>query len=84
MHNYSSNISPQRMTLEASLQDSATPYTAQLEELQKLITDLELKIKQIHANITCNKQDYDTLLEVKTNLETEIKEYRLLLEAKGR
>ncbi|XP_026777493.1 keratin, type I cytoskeletal 13 isoform X2 [Pangasianodon hypophthalmus] len=71
------------MSLEGSLQDSATRYAAQLAELQKIITDLELKLKQIHANITENKQDYDTLLEVKTNLEAEIKEYMSLLEVNG-
>ncbi|MCJ8737938.1 hypothetical protein PDJAM_G00029720 [Pangasius djambal] len=73
-----------KMSLEGSLQDSATRYAAQLAELQKFITDLELKLKQIHANITENKQDYDILLEVKTNLEAEIKEYMSLLEVNGR
>ncbi|XP_017333243.1 keratin, type I cytoskeletal 13 [Ictalurus punctatus] len=62
-----------RMSLEGSLQDSVTRYAAQLAELQKIITDLEHKLKQIHANITNKKEDYDNLME-------EIKTYRLLLE----
>lgn len=72
------------MSLKANLQASESCYAAQLAELQKIITVLELKLEQIHANITHNKQDYDILLEVKTNLEAEIKEYRLLLEGKDR
>lgn len=72
------------MSLEASLQASETCYATQLAELQKIITVLELKLKQIHANITHNKEDYDSLLEVKTNLEAEIQQYRLLVEGKDR
>lgn len=65
------------MSHEGSLQDSVTRYAAQLAELQKIITDLEHKLKQIHANITNKKEDYDNLME-------EIKTYRLLLEGNSR
>ncbi|TSM94704.1 Keratin, type I cytoskeletal 19 [Bagarius yarrelli] len=60
-------------SLEANLQDSSTLYAAQLAEFQKIINDLESKLKEIRDNITAKKKDSDTL-------EVEIKKYRLLLE----
>ncbi|KAK3533537.1 hypothetical protein QTP70_023319 [Hemibagrus guttatus] len=62
--------------LKASLQEYETRYGVQLANFQKIITDLKSELKQIHANITAKKKEYDTL-------ESEIKQYSLLLEAEG-
>ncbi|KAF7703682.1 hypothetical protein HF521_022689 [Silurus meridionalis] len=54
-----------------------------LAELNKILAEKSPQLQQIRENITQTKQEYDVLLEVHNNLETEINEYRLLLEAKG-
>ncbi|KAJ8348297.1 hypothetical protein SKAU_G00268860 [Synaphobranchus kaupii] len=67
-------------SLSATLMDTQARYAAELAGLQKIVTDLETQLTQIHANISSNKMDYDQLLDLKTRLELEIIEYRRLLD----
>lgn len=55
-------------------------FSAELANLQRMVTSLEAQLSQIHANITTNKQEYDMLLDLKNRLELEIAEYRRLLD----
>ncbi|KAI4900589.1 hypothetical protein NFI96_017276 [Prochilodus magdalenae] len=69
-----------RMTTEDTVPEVEARYSEQLAELQKTINNLELQLHHIHTDMATNKQEYDILLDLKNHLETEITEYRLLLE----
>ncbi|XP_029545980.1 keratin, type I cytoskeletal 17-like [Salmo trutta] len=77
IHNLSHTF---KSSLEGTLADTQKRYSAQLAELQSMVTSLELQLSQLHANIAHNKQEYDMLLNLKTRLELEIAEYRRLLD----
>lgn len=70
-------ISPQSLLLKVSLQESETRNGVQLANFQNIITHLESELQLIHANIKRKKKEYETL-------ESEIKQYKLLLEELGR
>uniref|UniRef100_A0A3P8ZSN0 IF rod domain-containing protein n=1 Tax=Esox lucius TaxID=8010 RepID=A0A3P8ZSN0_ESOLU len=69
-----------KSSLETTLSDTQNRYSAQLAGLQNMVTSLEFRLSQLHANIAHNKQEYDILLDIKTRLEVEIAEYRRLLD----
>ncbi|KAL6469205.1 hypothetical protein MHYP_G00227290 [Metynnis hypsauchen] len=73
-----------RMSNEESLAETEAQYSEQLAELQRTINKLELQLYHIHSEMTSNKTEYDILLDLKNHLETEITEYRLLLEGENR
>ena len=77
-------VSPQRMSNEESLAETEARYSEQLAELQRTVNNLELQLYHIHTDITSNNREYDILLDLKNHLETEITEYRLLLEGENR
>ncbi|KAG7327706.1 hypothetical protein KOW79_009312 [Hemibagrus wyckioides] len=72
-HESQENLS---LLLKVSLQESETRNGVQLANFQKIITQLDSEIKLIHTNITAKKKEYETL-------ESEIKQYKLLLEELG-
>ncbi|XP_036442221.1 keratin 98 [Colossoma macropomum] len=72
-----------RMSNEESLAETEARYSEQLAELQRTINNLELQLYHIHSDMTSNKREYDILLDLKNHLETEITEYRLLLEGEN-
>uniref|UniRef100_A0A8C9Y6V4 Keratin 98 n=1 Tax=Sander lucioperca TaxID=283035 RepID=A0A8C9Y6V4_SANLU len=74
-----SNLS-MKASLEGTLAETQTRYAAQLASLQNMVTSLETRVSQLHANIASNKLEYDMLLDLKTRLELEIAEYRRLLD----
>uniref|UniRef100_A0A8C9YB16 IF rod domain-containing protein n=1 Tax=Sander lucioperca TaxID=283035 RepID=A0A8C9YB16_SANLU len=69
-----------KASLEGTLAETQTRYAAQLASLQNMVTSLETRVSQLHANIASNKLEYDMLLDLKTRLELEIAEYRRLLD----
>ncbi|XP_061627940.1 keratin 98 [Phyllopteryx taeniolatus] len=69
-----------KASLEGTLAETQSHYTAQLAGLQNTVMSLEAQFTQIHANITSNKHEYDLLLDLKTRLDLEIAEYRRLLD----
>lgn len=74
----------QKSALDGELDGTQARYSDQLARLQATVTSLEDQLSQFHANISNNKQDYETLLDVKTRLEREIAEYRRLLDGDER
>ncbi|KAL7867324.1 hypothetical protein AOLI_G00151380 [Acnodon oligacanthus] len=72
-----------RMSNEESLAETEARYSEQLAELQRTISNLELQLYHIHSDMTSNKREYDILFDLKNHLETEITEYRLLLEGEN-
>ncbi|XP_067354123.1 keratin 98 [Channa argus] len=74
-----SNLS-MKASLEGTLAETQARYTAQLANLQNMVTHLESQLSQLHGNIASTKQEYDILLDLKTRLELEIAEYRRLLD----
>ncbi|XP_067286982.1 keratin 98 [Pseudorasbora parva] len=69
-----------RSALDGELEDKQARYGDQLARLQVTVTGLEDQLSQFHANIGKNKQEYETLLDIKSRLEREIAEYRRLLD----
>uniref|UniRef100_A0AAQ6IC88 Keratin 98 n=1 Tax=Anabas testudineus TaxID=64144 RepID=A0AAQ6IC88_ANATE len=69
-----------KASLEGTLGETQARFSAELANLQRMVTSLEAQLSQIHANITTNKQEYDMLLDLKNRLELEIAEYRRLLD----
>merc|ERR1712099_90910 len=67
-----------KASLEGTLAETQARYAAQLTSLQSMVTSLEAQLSKLHANIASNKQEYDMLLDLKTQLE--IAEYRRLLD----
>lgn len=75
---------PQRSALVGELEGTQARYGDQLARLQVTVTGLEDQLSQFHANIGNNKQDYETLLDVKSRLVREIAEYKRLLDGDAR
>lgn len=75
---------PQRAADEGTLEEIQARYGAHLASLQATVTSLEEQLSLFHANIANTKQEYETLLDVKTRLEREIAEYRRLLNGEER
>ncbi|KAK0150730.1 Keratin, type I cytoskeletal [Merluccius polli] len=80
-------ITLQRLQIElqsnismGTLVETQGRFTVQLSGLQFTVTSLEEQLSQLHANIISHRQEYDMLLDLKTRLELEIKEYRRLLD----
>ncbi|XP_005155788.2 keratin 98 isoform X1 [Danio rerio] len=69
-----------KSNLDGQLEDTEARYGNQLAGLQTTVSNLEDQLSQFHANIANNKEEYETLLDVKTRLEREIAEYRRLLD----
>ncbi|XP_072515924.1 keratin 98 [Salminus brasiliensis] len=72
-----------RTSNEKTLEETEIRYTEQLSKLQRTIDSLELNLNHINTEMANSKLEYDSLLDVKSHLETEITEYRLLLESEG-
>ncbi|KAK2874415.1 hypothetical protein Q8A67_021568 [Cirrhinus molitorella] len=73
-----------KSALDGELEETQVRYGDELARLQATVTNLEDKLSQFHANIANNKQEYETLLDIKTRLEREIAEYRRLLDGDER
>lgn len=71
------DIFSQRRSNETTLAETNARFSEQLANLQSTINDLELKLSHIHIDMKNKKTDYDVL-------ETEITEYRLLLDGEYR
>ncbi|XP_051967646.1 keratin 98 [Xyrauchen texanus] len=69
-----------RTLLEGTLEEKQAFYSTLLGGLQLTVNNQEDQLSQVHARIGSNSQEYDTLLDIKTQLENEIAEYRRLLD----
>ncbi|XP_013865634.1 keratin, type I cytoskeletal 13 [Austrofundulus limnaeus] len=69
-----------KTSLDGTLSETQARFAAQLANLQIQVTNIEVQLTQINASITSLAQEYSVLLDLKTRLENEIKEYRRLLD----
>ncbi|XP_055040547.2 keratin, type I cytoskeletal 19 [Misgurnus anguillicaudatus] len=64
-----------RIVDEGTLEERNAQYWSQLTNFQVHVTSLEDKLSFFRSKIATNKQEYETLLDIKTRLEQEIAEY---------
>lgn len=69
-----------KFSLENTLSETEGRYVAMLQNIQSAIHDIEENLSQLRAEIERQSLDYQMLLDVKTRLEKEITQYRILLE----
>nr|KAF6368860.1 keratin 18 [Myotis myotis] len=69
-----------RASLENSLREVETRYAMQMEQLNGILLHLESELTQARAEGQRQTQEYETLLNIKVKLESEIATYRRLLE----
>ncbi|NWH60859.1 K1C19 protein, partial [Geococcyx californianus] len=69
-----------KAALEGTLTDTEARYSAQLSQVQALISNVEAQLAEIRADLERQNSEYKTLMDTKTRLEQEITTYRQLLE----
>uniref|UniRef100_A0A8D0B7K7 Keratin, type I cytoskeletal 19 n=1 Tax=Salvator merianae TaxID=96440 RepID=A0A8D0B7K7_SALMN len=69
-----------KAALEATLADTEARYSAQLCQIQGLISNIEAQLVEVRADMERQNNEYKTLMDIKTRLEQEIETYRQLLE----
>ncbi|XP_053067441.1 keratin, type I cuticular Ha3-I [Acinonyx jubatus] len=70
-----------RDSLENTLTETEARYSAQLGQVQCMITNVEAQLAEIRCDLERQNQEYQVLLDVKARLEGEINTYRGLLES---
>ncbi|XP_074117588.1 keratin, type I cytoskeletal 15 [Sminthopsis crassicaudata] len=66
--------------LESSLAETESRYATQLQQIQGLISNIEVQLSELRNEMECQNQQYNMLLDIKTRLEQEIATYHNLLE----
>ncbi|XP_036738718.2 keratin, type I cytoskeletal 15 isoform X2 [Manis pentadactyla] len=66
--------------MESSLAETECCYATQLQQIQGLIGGLEAQLSELRCDMEAQNQEYQILLDVKTQLEQEIATYSSLLE----
>ncbi|XP_075415473.1 keratin, type I cuticular Ha4 [Tenrec ecaudatus] len=69
-----------RNSLENTLTETEARYSAQLSQVQCMITNVESQLAEIRCDLERQNQEYQVLLDVRARLECEINTYRGLLE----
>ncbi|XP_004707212.1 keratin, type I cuticular Ha6 [Echinops telfairi] len=69
-----------RNSLESTLAETEARYSAQLAQMQCLITNVESQLAEIRCDLERQNHEYQVLLDVKARLESEIATYRRLLD----
>ncbi|CAK6443411.1 unnamed protein product [Pipistrellus nathusii] len=69
-----------KASMESNLQEVETRYAMQMEQLNGILLHLESELAQARAEGQRQTQEYETLLNIKVKLESEIATYRRLLE----
>ncbi|XP_049715124.1 keratin, type I cuticular Ha3-I-like [Elephas maximus indicus] len=70
-----------RDSLENTLTETEARYSAQLSQVQYMITNVESQLAEIRSDLERQNQEYQVLLDVRARLECEINTYRGLLES---
>ncbi|XP_024429103.2 keratin, type I cytoskeletal 39 [Desmodus rotundus] len=70
-----------RDSQECILAETEAHYTALLTQIQGLISNLEAQLAEIRCTLERQNQEYEILLDVRSQLECEIATYRSLLES---
>ncbi|KAK2118048.1 Keratin, type I cytoskeletal 18 [Saguinus oedipus] len=66
--------------LKNSLREVETHYARQMEQLNRVLLQLESELAQTWAEGQCQVREYEALLNIKIKLEAEVATYRHLLE----
>ncbi|KAM9000194.1 keratin, type I cytoskeletal 15-like [Sarcophilus harrisii] len=66
--------------LESSLAETENRYATQLQQIQGIISNIEVQLSELRNEMECQNQQYNMLLDIKTRLEQEIATYHSLLE----
>ncbi|KAM8945834.1 keratin, type I cytoskeletal 12-like [Pelodytes ibericus] len=69
-----------KKSLEETLGSTEGNYCMQISQLQIVINSVEEQLSQLKSDMECQKSEYEMLLDIKTQLEQEIKKYKELLE----
>ncbi|XP_042328079.1 keratin, type I cytoskeletal 19-like [Sceloporus undulatus] len=69
-----------KAALEGSLADTENRYSAQLCQIQGVISDIEAQLVEVRSDMERQNSDYKMLMDIKSRLEQEIQTYRQLLE----
>ncbi|KFO52613.1 Keratin, type I cytoskeletal 17, partial [Corvus brachyrhynchos] len=67
-------------SLQSNLEDTERRYNMQLQQIQGMIGPLEEELASIRCEMESQNEEYKMLLGIKTRLEQEIQQYRVLLE----
>nr|XP_015217769.1 PREDICTED: keratin, type I cytoskeletal 13-like [Lepisosteus oculatus] len=80
MSSSTTEINTSRVNSESRLQEVRQRSVQQIGVLQEHINILEVELKQLHADMEHQAEEYRILLDIKMRLEMEIAEYRRLLD----
>ncbi|XP_048373236.1 keratin, type I cytoskeletal 19-like [Sphaerodactylus townsendi] len=69
-----------KTALENTLADTECRYSAQLAQIQGLISNMEAQLVELRADMERQNSDYKMLMDIKSRLEQEIGTYRQLLD----
>ncbi|KAM4623021.1 keratin, type I cytoskeletal 24-like [Discoglossus pictus] len=72
-----------KKSLEGTLAETEGRYCMQIAQLQAQIAAIEEQLEQIRADVECQSEEYNQLLDIKARLEQEIETYRKLLDGLG-
>ncbi|XP_068120701.1 keratin, type I cytoskeletal 47 kDa-like [Hyperolius riggenbachi] len=72
-----------KKSLEQTLAETEGSYCARIAQIKEMINGLEDQLSQLRYDMECQNQEYKQLLDIKTRLEKEIEQYRILLEGGG-
>ncbi|XP_008054019.1 keratin, type I cytoskeletal 40 [Carlito syrichta] len=68
-------------SLECTMAETETQYSSQLAQIQCLIDNVENQLAEIRCDLERQNQEYQVLLDVKAQLESEITTYQGLLDS---
>nr|XP_033774803.1 keratin, type I cytoskeletal 47 kDa-like [Geotrypetes seraphini] len=72
-----------KRSFESTLAETEGRYCLQLSQIQVTISSVEEQLAELRSDMSRQNAEYETLLDIKIRLETEIQRYRRLLDGEG-
>ncbi|XP_063281588.1 keratin, type I cytoskeletal 47 kDa-like [Pelobates fuscus] len=72
-----------KVALEGTLSETEARYGAELEQLQVLVSQVEIDLQNVRSDSERHSLEYRRLVDIKTRLEMEIATYRRLLDGEA-